>query len=111
MRGNSRRVEVVKRTIRYELDAPVEAKELGIALHWVRQEFERLNGRTPECDNDYWLEPMDEAIAFVFEVTEEKEETATERADRELRDSERRQARLDMDRIERARRRRGGVDV
>lgn len=72
MRGSYVRVEHVRRTIRYEMEAPVEAKEMGIALSWVRQEFKRLNGREPDCDNDYWLEPMDEAVAFVFQVDERR---------------------------------------
>ena len=78
MRGTWTRVEHVVRTIRYEMEAPVHAKEMGIALTWVRQEFVRLNGRQPEFDNDYWLEPMDEAVAFVFCAEERKQSHATD---------------------------------
>lgn len=71
MRGSFKRVEHVVRTIRCEMEAPVEVKEMEIALTWVRQEFVRRNGREPNCDNDFWLEPMDEAVAFVFKVEEQ----------------------------------------
>ena len=70
MRGSFQRVEHVRRTIRYEMEAPVQAKEVGIATAWVSSEFERLNGRPIQYDDDYWLEPMDEAVAFVFVVDE-----------------------------------------
>jgi hypothetical protein len=63
-----RRVEVVRTTVRYEFDAPMSAKTVGIALAWVAQEFKKLNGRPLEFDDDYWLEPMDDAVAFVFAV-------------------------------------------
>jgi len=74
MRGSWQRVEHVVRTIRYEMEAPVQVPELAIALNWVQQEFKRLNGREPTYDNDYWLEPMDEAVAFVFKVEERNTE-------------------------------------
>lgn len=60
------RVEVTRRTIRYEFSAPVEYKAVGVAIAWLTQEFETINGRKPEFDNDWWLEPMDDGIAFCF---------------------------------------------
>ena len=63
-----RRVEAVRRTIRYELPAPVDMKAVGAAINLVDQEFEKLNGREAVYDSDWWIEPMDEAVAFVFAV-------------------------------------------
>jgi hypothetical protein len=74
-----RRAEEHKRTVRFEFEAPVDAKVLGFALHLVATEFKALNGREATYDNDYWLEPTDEGVAFVFEVvdriSDDKEET------------------------------------
>lgn len=70
-----RRVEVVRRTIRYEFETPVSAKTVALGAIWVQQEFQKLNGREPEYDNDWWLEPMDEAVAFCFAV---EDKTAVE---------------------------------
>lgn len=62
-------VEETTKRVRLEFEAPVELKEIGIAFTWIHQKFEELNGRPPTHDNDYWLEPTDEGVAFVFEVT------------------------------------------
>lgn len=69
-----RRIEALRRTVRYEFEAPVDAKTIGLALTEVETELERLNYRRPDRDNDYWVEPTDEGIAFVFEC----ETTATQ---------------------------------
>jgi hypothetical protein len=61
-----RQIEVTKRTIRFEFASPVDLKTLGVACTLVGQEFEKRNGRMPSHDDDYWLEPMDEGIAFCF---------------------------------------------
>ncbi len=63
-----RRVETVRRTIRFELPAPVDMKAVGAAINLVDQEFERVNSRETKYDNDWWIEPMDAAVAFVFAV-------------------------------------------
>jgi len=63
-----RRVEAVRRTIRYELPAPVDMKAVGLAITWLEQEFEEANGRKPSYDNDWWIEPMDGDVAFCFAV-------------------------------------------
>lgn len=68
-----RKVETVKRTIRYEFEAPVDMKTLGLACTWVAQHFERVHGRMPTYDNDYWLEPTDEGIAFCFTAEERRD--------------------------------------
>lgn len=49
-------------------DGPIEAKEVGIALSWIGNRFEETNGRPISNDNDFWLEPLDEGVAFVFRV-------------------------------------------
>lgn len=63
-----RRVETVLRTIRFEFPAPVDAKAVGLAITWLEQEFEKVNGRKTSYDNDWWIEPMDDAVAFCFTV-------------------------------------------
>lgn len=68
-------VEETTRRIRLEFTAPVEAKECSIAFTWIHQKFEEVNGGPPSSDNDYWLEPTDEGVAFVFEVRDRKEVT------------------------------------
>ena len=68
-----RRIEITKRLIRHEYGTPLERKDLHNAITWIGQQFERYNGRAPEYDNDYWIESMDEGIAFVFEVDELKQ--------------------------------------
>lgn len=78
MNGSWRRVEHTRRTIRFEVESPVEVKTVGVVVRWVEQEFERLNGRVPDCDNDWWLEPMDEHVAFVFTVEERNEGEITD---------------------------------
>jgi hypothetical protein len=68
-----RRTEVVQKTIRYEYDAPVDAKTLRIALAVLQREFKEVKGREVEYDDDYWVEPTDDGIAVVFQVEERKE--------------------------------------
>jgi len=72
-----RRVVSVRTTVRFELTAPVSAKDLSTILSTLQQEFMVKNGRSLKFDNDYWLEPTDEGVAFCYlverSVAEEKQ--------------------------------------
>lgn len=72
-----RRVEVTTRRIRYEFEAPVTAKTVATGAAWVQNDFEKLNGRPAQYDNDWWIEPTDDGVAFVFDVIT-TDETAPE---------------------------------
>ena len=71
-----RQIEVTKRTMRFEFEAPVDLKTMGIACSMVASAFEKRNGRLPSYDNDYWVEPMDEGIAFCFLAGEETKDVS-----------------------------------
>jgi hypothetical protein len=92
-----RRVVAVCTTVRYELKAPVSGKDLSGILSTLAQEYNVKNGRTLKYDNDYWLEPTDDGVAFCFlieEVKSDDEEEDSEGIDLDQRNRETSSSRL-----------------
>lgn len=68
-----RKVITTVTTIRLETPGKVDRKHLSYVLALLEQEFANANARRPEYDNDWWLEPTDEGIAFCF-IKKDREE-------------------------------------
>lgn len=69
----SQQVET-KKTYRLITTGPVCLKDHGFVWGILLKKFKELNGRDPSRDNDVWLEPYNEGIAYCFEVKTTEED-------------------------------------
>lgn len=63
-----RKTERSQKTVRFEVDGPVDRKTMRVMTATVEQEFAKRNGRAASYDNDWWIEPNDAGVVFVFIV-------------------------------------------
>jgi hypothetical protein len=60
-------VETVK-TWRIITTGPMSMKNHSFVWNMTMKKFQELNGREPSSDDDVWIEPHDDGIAYCFLV-------------------------------------------
>lgn len=64
------RVERITKVIRHEMYGPVgegvDAKHWNFLYSVFLVDFKKVKSRSPEFDNDWWIEPTDDGIAICY---------------------------------------------
>jgi hypothetical protein len=63
----------VKKTVRLICPGPVDMKHHKFMWFMVLRKFEESHGHEPTFDDDVWIEPYNEGIAYCYLVTRTEE--------------------------------------
>ncbi len=62
-----------KKTVRLVCPGPVDLKHHKWIWFMLLKKFEETNGREASFDDDVWIEPYNEGIAYCFEMKKTEE--------------------------------------